>query len=198
MTDLHGHPFPFHRIPQKSALWNYLGPDRHYHDFFHVGNMLNGRRKYYPDVEDPEVMDFAILYHDVEYDPTSSLNEEDSADIAVLELESALPADRAMEVHRLIIITKHHRPVPGDHAGAVITDLDLAGLAGSNYLDNSRAIRKEYHMATDEQWRAGRVTWLESFLSRPKIYHTEYGRANWEIKARVNMRNELAYLRGLV
>lgn len=190
--------FPQYILHPRSVLFNYLGPDRHYHDLFHAASMLHGRREFYPDVKDAEEVDYGILYHDAEYNPLASTNEAESADAAVRELEEVLPAPRLMNVHRLIMLTKDHLPEPGDEQGAVIVDLDLAGLAGKNYFDNSRAIRKEFHMVSDQQWREGRVAWLEKFLDRQDIYHTPHGRMHWELKARSNMWEELEYLQDIL
>lgn len=181
-----------------TALTNYLAPDRHYHNLNHINFMLRGLEHYFPSA-DTAVMRHAILYHDAIYDPLSNINEESSAEAAIYELRVQFGAADLTEIYRLIMLTSHHQPDGLDVPGCVIVDLDLAGLAAPNpaYIATSKAIRKEYHMVSDEQWRAGRVAFLEKFLSRKEIYYTILGGDVWEERARENMQAELRYLEAL-
>ncbi len=180
-----------------TQLTHYTDTDRHYHNFTHISHMLEGLRKYFPKY-DGVLLRHAILYHDVIYIPGSPDNEKASAEVAISELKDKLTDFALNEIYRLIMLTKNHVTyMEVDGPGRVMIDLDLAGLAGSNYQQNSIDIRKEFWQATDGQWRAGRVSWLESFLSRDQIYFTNYGKNNWEEPARFNMQAELDYLRSL-
>ena len=179
-----------------SSLHMYNDSNRHYHNFSHVGDMLrdlevfNGKI-FFEDI----VMKTAILYHDVYYKPGAWDNEYRSAIIA--RDECGLDDWATNEVERLILLTKDHVTHSEDTWGHIVIDLDLAGLATDKYKSNSEKIRKEFWSFSDEQWRAGRIQWLNKFLSREAIYYTEYGRENWEAKARQNMQAELDYLVGL-
>lgn len=178
-----------------TALVNYLAPNRYYHNLTHIHHMLEGlTSNLYFGVKygtDP-ILRHAILYHDAIYDPFSKINELQSADAAVDELRGWLSEADLLEVHRLIMLTKGHQTALTDHRGAVMIDLDLAGLAGSNYWYNAENVRKEYGAITDEQWRIGRIAFLETYLGHDYIFHTDVGRSFWEIKARNNMEQELA------
>lgn len=177
-----------------SQLKNYTDLDRHYHNLTHISHMLEGLRKHFPGY-DGTLLRSAILYHDVIYVPGSPDNERASAEVAISELRDKFTDFGLNEIYRLIMLTKDHTTYKvADGPGHVIIDLDLAGLAGNNYLKNSVAIRQEFWMVPDEQWREGRKAWLKSFLSRKSIYLTRYGKENWEEPARFNMESELDYL----
>lgn len=180
-----------------SILANYADRDRFYHNFKHIGLMIDGlERHYYTSKNSTSYRELkqAILYHDVIYDTQYNDNEERSAQIAHEALDDLYTDEFINEVERLILITKHHQPDPDDDTGCIITDLDLAGLASHNYIRHSQQIRKEYASATDVQWYYGRKMFLDSFLARPTIYHTEVGLIRWEDEARRNMELELSYI----
>lgn len=181
----------------SNILANYANPDRFYHNFKHIGLMIDGLEKHYYSQKDSYsyvTLKQAILYHDVIYNAKFNDNEELSAEVAVSELYDSYPTQFINEVSRLILVTKHHQPARSDISGQIITDLDLAGLASPNYIRHSQQIRKEYSFATDEQWYFGRKVFLDSFLGRPNIFHTETGLLRWEDDARRNMILELNYI----
>lgn len=180
-----------------NILSNYAHPDRFYHNFKHIGLMIDGLEKHYYSQKDScsyVSLKQAILYHDVIYDASRNDNEELSALAATNDLKGFYPTQFVNEVHRLILVTKHHQPARSDISGQIITDLDLAGLASPNYISHSQQIRKEYAFATDEQWYYGRKAFLDSFLGRSNIFHTEVGLLRWEDDARRNMNLELSYI----
>lgn len=144
-------------------------------------------------MEHAKTLRAAILYHDVEYSPGAWDNEYRSAIVAAR--ECGLQGWQNNEVQRLIMLTKDHLTNDEDSLGKIIIDLDLAGLASDEYESNSKKIRREFYKLSDEEWRAGRVAWLEKFLARPTIYLTDYGKENWETDARFNMVLELNYLK---
>ena len=181
----------------SNILANYAKPDRYYHNFKHIGLMLDGLDRHYYSQKDSlsyQQLKQAIIYHDVVYDARYHDNEELSAYSALLELRNDYTEGFVDEVSRLILITKHHQPRRDDTTGQIITDLDLAGLASPNYIRHSQQIRKEYSFATDEQWYFGRKVFLDSFLGRSNIFHTETGLLRWEDDARRNMSLELNYI----
>lgn len=180
-----------------SALANYADGNRFYHNFKHIGLMIDGlERHYFLSKESYTYMTlkYAILYHDVIYNANYNDNEFLSAKAALDDLCDEYNLEFIQEVQRLIMITKHHQPEADDDAGCIITDLDLAGLASHNYIRHSQQIRKEYAFATDVQWYYGRKSFLDNFLARPTIYHTEVGFLRWEADARRNMQLELNYI----
>lgn len=174
-------------------LANYAGPDRYYHTFEHIGQMIRDLNLYFPEYKDDQVLKDAIMYHDCIYkaDAPSGKNEMDSFLAAVEELGIGFASGKYSELKGLIMAThKHENPVTLKQA--IIIDLDLAGLASDNYVKNSVNIRKEYHIFSDELWLRGRKAFLDSFLGR-KIYQTEIGQ-QWENRAKLNLADELVHV----
>ena len=176
-----------------TALLDYLGDDRHYHTFGHVGGMINGLAFHFPNFNN-SLNRHVIAYHDCKYNfgPSEVSNERLSANAARKELAERFSESELDELDRRIMLTVDHELVDeNDEHGAVIIDLDLQELGTIYYRRNSDRIRKEYHMATDEQWREGRIAFLEKFLAKDSIYKTPLGKAQWEVGARHNLQKEL-------
>lgn len=180
-----------------TKLLQYLGDDRHYHTFVHIGYMLENLQKTFPEFYYDKLLKLAIAYHDCEYfiGRKTGLSEEESAKAATQELE-ALGYEKYErdDVERLILLTIGHQTDRSDIRGSILIDLDLAGLASPMYWQNKDWIRKEFKYVTDDQWRDGRIKFLESFLNREYIYQSDKGIKLWESKARDNMIRELELL----
>lgn len=181
-----------------TSLALYSQPNRHYHNFAHIGHMLKGLGKYFPEHAADVALRLAITYHDCIYHPGAKDNEFQSASAMLEELWGHYSAGTLLEATRLILVTERHTPREGDTLGAVIADLDLMGLGAwyGTYVENGRKVRAEYGEVPDDQWVAGRRAFLEGMLSRETIFHTELGRELWEATARENMTFELENLEG--
>ncbi|MBD9700445.1 DUF4031 domain-containing protein [Flavimobilis sp. GY10621] len=105
------------------------------------------------------------------------------------------PAD-VDEVARLVLLTTRHDPAPGDVAGALVSDADLAVLAGSptTYRRYVRRVRAEYAHVDDAAWRVGRAEVLRSLLVTEHLFATPVGRDRWESRARANLAGEIEAL----
>ena len=179
-----------------TALVLYLQPNRRYHNFAHIGYMLEGLRKYFPDHAEDVALRLAITYHDCIYRPGAKDNEFQSASAMLEELWGHYSTGTLLEAARLILVTEHHTPSEDDVLGAVIADLDLMGLGAGRgtYFENGRKVRAEFGAVPDDQWVTGRRAFLEGMLSRETIFHTELGRELWEASAREHMTFELENL----
>lgn len=73
-----------------------------------------------------------------------------------------------------------------------IMDLDLLGFSQSydTVVENTKKIRKEYWMYSDEEFKNGRLVFLNKIMERPTIYRTSIGIDN-EWKARQNIFREI-------
>jgi hypothetical protein len=93
------------------------------------------------------------------------------------------------EVARLVRLTATHDPRPGDDAGALLCDADVAILAAdpAGYDAYAAAVRREYAHLPDEVFRAGRAAVLRSLLGRPALYRVVGERADWEPRARATL-----------
>ncbi|MDO5634528.1 MAG: DUF4031 domain-containing protein [Micrococcus sp.] len=179
---------------------------RHYHSRAHLLAVLEALDALAEAGEDlgpdPRAVTLAAWFHDAVYaaDPTRGrgADEEDSAVLAEQRLAGVAGVDpeTVAEVARLVRLTVHHRPEPGDAAGAALSDADLAVLAGTeaDYERYRSAVRRDYAHVTDEQWCAGRAEVLRSLLESPQLFHTRHGHMRWEAPARANLEAELTSL----
>ncbi len=150
-----------------------------------------------PSVDRDAVL-WAALFHDAIYDPRSSTNEADSAELATEELRSVgVGVSLVDEVVRLVLLTAGHSVADGDHNGAVLVDSDLAVLGGTadEYGRYVGGVRREYAFVPDDAWRVGRARVLTGLLALPRLFTTGLMRSR-EAVARTNMRAELLSLTG--
>ncbi|WP_017572066.1 HD domain-containing protein [Nocardiopsis halotolerans] len=171
-------------------------PHRRYHTPAHLGATLRAVETLLQEEEprDADLVRHAVWFHDAVHEGVPGRDEEESARLA----ERLLPllgmaAARVREVARLVGVTATHRPGRWDTGGAVLCDADLSVLASpvDEYLAYTTAVRAEYRYVTDEDFRAGRAGVLRSLLEAPHLFHTRFGRAHWEARARVNVLAEL-------
>lgn len=162
--------------------------DRHYHTLEHVQKVIEVTRTMKPD--DEFSVEMAALFHDIEYKPGASDNEEKSALFAAEYL--AFYNHPYENVKRLILATKHTGKET-DRDAQIICDADLFELGGhpSEYEANALNIRKEFKHFTQAQWVQGRIAFLTEFLKRDRIFYILTDR---EKQARINMGEELKRL----
>ena len=173
-------------VPRLVA--RYAQPRRWYHTWAHATTVagdvasLGGGR--------PALL--AAWFHDAVYDGRPGADEAASAALAAW-----LPGDPdAAEAARLVRLTAGHSPDPGDVAGAILCDADLAvlGAPAAGYAAYVAAVRREYAHLDDGAWAAGRTAVLRSLLDRPALFHTAEGAIRWEAAARRNIGDELRTL----
>jgi predicted metal-dependent HD superfamily phosphohydrolase len=182
----------------------YGEPARHYHTLDHITAVLDTIAQIEaattPEADapgSPIALLLAGWLHDVVYDSRASDNEERSAEYArALPAALNVPAEVRKETARLILLTKSHTTAPGDRAGEMLLDADLAVLGAEPclYADYAAAIRREYAWVSESDYRAGRRRVLERFLSRPRVYFTAWMAARAEARARDNLAREIARL----
>ena len=164
---------------------------RFYHTFDHLIAVLTDVR------ELPATVQFAAWFHDVIYDPRRSDNEERSAAFAATALRQlTVPQPLIERVAQLIICTQTHQPPPGDEEAMALLDADLAILGAETavYDRYAAAIRQEYAHVPEEAYRYGRIHILDTFLQRPRLYHTALAYQAHEARARGNLQRERASL----
>lgn len=167
---------------------------RRYHTVSHLWATLRAVDVLQEDARDPDAVRYAVWFHDAVYDGHPGEDEDESAALAE-RLLSLMGKDPGLiaEVARLVGVTKDHRPERWDANGAVLSDADLSTLAGpaEEYLAYTTAVRAEYWRIPDKAFRAGRLQVLRSLLEVPHLFHTPFGRAYWEPRARSNMLAEV-------
>ncbi|MBQ0786776.1 MAG: hypothetical protein KBT69_04705 [Oceanihabitans sp.] len=193
-------------IEDKSTIkdyWNeiikqYSLKSRHYHNLFHLHNMLNQLENYADKITHLDSLKFAIWYHDIIYKSSKKDNEEKSALFAKNRLKSLNINDEKLEiVQKLILSTKKHEIVlSGNNDNAYLLDLDLSILGTDwktyqNYIQN---IRKEYKIYPDFIYKPGRKKVLNHFLERETLYFTDTFKNKYEAQARLNIKKEIDLL----
>lgn len=184
---------------EARARLDYSQPGRFYHDQRHLDDCLRQLERIDELSErQRRLLRWAILWHDVVYDPRRGDNEERSAERAERELiECGVGEDDAAEVARLILLTKGHRADEADRLGALMASIDLSilGSAPKRYRAYAEAVRKEYGHLPDEDWRSGRQAVLNRLLAADPLYPDPGFRAALEAQARLNIEAELKALR---
>lgn len=150
----------------------------------------------------PATVVMALFYHDAIYDVRAKDNEEQSAQLAVLELspsdDGSVAHTVVRQIHNLIDITKHNGRQPVSLQEKLIIDADLSSFGGTleEYKTNSKNIRKEYLWVDLPTFQVNRLTFLEKlYESKEPMFHTEFARFNLGAKAKLNIAVEIDELR---
>ncbi len=177
-----------------SLLTAYQSPDRHYHNWSHIEQLVTLYEAYAHQIADPDTVLFSIFFHDIIYNTRQSDNEEKSAEAAVAHAQKiGYPVIKTEKIRDFIIATKTHINTHQDPDLDYFLDFDLQilGTAPDTYQAYTRQIRQEYHIYPDELYKPGRKKVLQHFLEMPAIYVTPAFRELYETTARQNIRAEL-------
>ena len=168
-------------------------PHRHYHDVRHLAGTLGALDQLEDDVASSPVVQLAAWFHDAVYEGVAGVDEQQSADLAEQMLGDLPPRDVG-EVVRLVLLTSHHHPEPGDAAGAALCDADLAilGAIPGRYDVYVRDVRLDYAHVDDASWVVGRTAVLDSLLALEPLYRTPVARDLWAERALANLQRERA------
>ena len=167
---------------------------RAYHTLDHIAACLNHLDQLRELTDRPDEIEMALWFHDAIYDPAAEHNERKSANYFLSQLNGYFWDDFSREVERLILVTDPSTKHLGTPREGLMVDLDLSILGSSPeaYLDYSKAVRKEYSFAADEDFNRGRSQILQSIL-KGKIFVTEHF-THLEEQARTNITEELERL----
>jgi predicted metal-dependent HD superfamily phosphohydrolase len=179
----------------QRLLAHYAEPQRHYHTLQHITECLREFDAARALAQHPHLIEFAIWFHDVIYDPRAHDNEERSAQFAVecLQGAGAQPGD-AESVRRLVLVTKQHIANTPDEALLSDIDLSVLGQNRERFGEYERQIRREYNWVPETVFAEKRAEILKRFLERPRIYSTEHFSTRYEQQARGNLEHSLASL----
>ena len=139
-------------------------------------------------------IEFAIWYHDVIYDPRSSMNESLSANFFHSGIGTRISPELASDIERLILATDHRSLLFQAEDESTIIDIDLSILGESEevYDDYARNIRREYAHVPHAAYEEGRKTVLSGFLARTIFTNPPF--QTLELVARKNILREIATL----
>jgi predicted metal-dependent HD superfamily phosphohydrolase len=179
---------------RDALLAEYADPGRGYHDTLHLTEVLDRLDELSAAGVgfDSTVAALAAWFHDAVYD-----GERDAEERSAVWAEEALAGTPyAAEVARLVRLTETHDPAADDQAGRALCDADLAILASGaeRYDDYIAGVRRDYAHISDADFTSGRVAVLHDLAGREQLFHTAYGREQWEPAARANLARELAGL----
>lgn len=175
---------------------SYSEKGRYYHTLQHLENLLTELIDIEHEIQNREVVLFALYYHDVVYRATKSDNEEKSAALAQKRmLQLAIPTDTIERCKKLILATQSHF-IADDSDTNYFTDADLSVLGQnwerySAYCEN---VRKEYAVYPDFVYNPGRKKVLRHFLTMDRIFKTELLYNKFEKVARQNIQKEIELL----
>lgn len=176
-------------------LEQYLEKGRYYHNLDHIYLMLRRKKDFAGCAFHPEVLDFAIWYHDFFYHPLKKDNENRSAAHAQEVMRQLACPDAWIEqVTRMIRCSADHmqRDPNEPLTQQIFLDLDLLilGAPREQYESYAVNIRKEYRMVPALLYRTGRKKVLKRMLDAPSIFRTERYQTAYEQTARDNLRWE--------
>ncbi len=174
---------------QLSTL--YTEAHRHYH---HLGHIASSLAEFDATGSNNSLIEGAIWFHDVIYDPKRGDNESASIAWFLNATSPWLDPRSATAITRLIEATDFRLPSSDDPDSRLMVDIDLAILSAGPeaYADYCQAIRQEYAYVSDEAFREGRTKVMAGFLERP-IYRTPWF-IERERRARENIGLELGRL----
>jgi predicted metal-dependent HD superfamily phosphohydrolase len=184
-----------HRALVAAARLHYAQPHRGYHGTEHLDELIELAGQHTPDLDAAEQL--ALLFHDAVYVPGAGAGENER--LSALLMRATVPtlglgAVDLERSSRIIEATTHANPPPAE--AARVCDLDLWRLAApwEAFERDTLGIRREYlHLHADEEafW-TGRKAFYKTMLAKPKIFATDYFRANFEDAARRNLTRALA------
>ena len=179
----------------------YSEPQRHYHTWAHIEALYRHFEDLHKAFAEPDLVLWALYYHDAIYDPKAPDNEEQSAELVKAEAAEFLAPDQLQFAYDIIIGTKRHELV-GDHSEsrlkdmALFLDIDLSILATPSdvFEEYELNVRKEYDFVPEDAFRSGRAQILKTFLNRPRIYYSDICFDRWEGPARANLKRSIERL----
>jgi predicted metal-dependent HD superfamily phosphohydrolase len=175
----------------------YTSSRRHYHNLHHIAALLQFCEQYAGQLHDPDVVAFAVFYHDIIYNVLRKDNELRSAQLAVKRLKDLqVPAAKIEQVKLYIEATQTHAVTAAvTHVGdlQLFLDFDMAilGAAWEHYEAYTRQVRREYRIYPDKLYYPGRKQFLQHCVQTAHIFQTPVFRENYEGRARENMAREL-------
>lgn len=185
----------------KDIIASYDRTERTYHNLAHLADCFQKFERVRWFFRCPDVVEFAIFYHDAVCFPGAFDNEERSVALFTrMAYARALPDDLVTEVSKCILATKRHVADPvcaPDIALFVDIDLSILGTKSCQYDDYAQAIRAEYLgvIPYEDSWALHRTAFIDELLAgRPTVYLTPIFRSMFEERARANLMEERSRL----
>ncbi len=147
------------------SMWN--ESHRSYHNLNHLNDLIsqiNENKSKYSEKEYEKLI-LTALFHDVVYDPTSQTNEEDSANFLI---ECAVDKKNSdiLDVKQMILDTKTHDSTTNLSESFNKYDMNIVERDFDQLLEWEKGISEEYSIYPKEEYKEGRLKFLESLLDK--------------------------------
>ena len=181
----------------QRLLAGYNDERRHYHSLEHIEHCLGMFELCRSLVDNPDMLELAIWFHDVILVSGRSDNESLSAEL-YMDLSSDVHDDAMREgVHDLIMATVHNGSSLDRPDSIYMVDIDLSsfGLPWEEFLRDSLALRRENPHLSDETYHLNQTGFQRSLLARPRFFLSDLFYERFENRARSNLARYFEYLR---
>lgn len=179
------------KLVVEGVMAKYKEAHRSYHHLDHIRSSLaHLDRLGWSD----DLLEGAIWFHDVIYDPSRSDNEAASARFFETSTSPWIDQKIQGEITRLILATNLRNPRTADLLEILMVDIDLTilGSDSASYETYRHDIRREYQHIPETDFKRGRAAILEHLLAGKIYLSTDF--QHLEPAARKNLANELADL----
>jgi predicted metal-dependent HD superfamily phosphohydrolase len=176
----------------------YAEKHRAYHTARHIDECLSLLDEFKHLAVNPAEVECSLWFHDAIYQPMSKSNEERSAHWAAeFGGRVGVPSESVARIRTHIMATRHVA-LSEDDDSSLVVDIDLAilGADPSRYDEFEHDVRREYRWVPGIVYRSKRAAILQSFLDRPRIYHSEPAYKRFERNARTNVSGAIRTLVG--
>ena len=147
------------------AMWNEA--HRSYHNLNHLNDLIsqiNENKSNFSEKEYEKLI-LTAIFHDIVYDPSSSTNEEDSANFL---MECSVDKNNIdiLDVEKMILDTKTHKSTTNLSESFNNYDMNIVERDFDQLLEWEKGISEEFSVYTKEQYKEGRLKFLESLLDK--------------------------------
>ena len=171
----------------------YQTPHRDYHNLRHINHCLWELDRLSLQRTDRDLIELAIWYHDIVYQPGRGDNEADSVARLKADLGAGLPPAIIDRLSAMILATKHARgSASDDDILRTFLDIDMAvvGLSPLGFTAYETAISAEFATAPRLMFRFLRKRFLKGLLAGD-VFLTSSFRERYEVVAKKNIRDLL-------
>jgi pantetheine-phosphate adenylyltransferase len=147
------------------SMWN--ESHRSYHNLNHLNDLIsqiNENKSKFSEKEYEKLM-LSAIFHDIVYDPSSSTNEEDSANF-LMECVVDKSNKDILEVRQIILDTKTHNSTTNLSESFNKYDMNIVERDFEKLLEWEKGISEEFSVYPKVQYKEGRLKFLESLLDR--------------------------------
>jgi predicted metal-dependent HD superfamily phosphohydrolase len=191
-------------LDQNTAVYNQLvvmygDRKRFYHNISHIASMLKDFKKNRNMFIDPDVCEAAIWFHDAYYEIGKKDNEIKSAELAVSCLRKMGVSDQDFldKVKRMVEVSDHSKTfknLSSDEKLFIDLDMSILGKKKDEYDRYKSNVRQEYSSFNDNDYKSGRLLFLDGMVRRSSIYKTLYFKNQYEKRAKKNITKEIVDL----